>query len=82
MINALDYSAATIWFSYDLYMGYTYTNRKALFKILLGNGIVFYINTQIPYNSYYILNHSLWHLISACKCVYVSNILQTFILDT
>ena len=73
IINTLDYLAATIWFSYDIYIGYTYTNRKTVFKIVLGNGIMFCINTQIAYNSYYILNHSLWHLINAYKCVYVSN---------
>ena len=75
IINILDYLAAMIWFSYDIYMGYTYTNRRAFFKIVLGNGMVFCINTQIPYNSYYILNHSLWHLISSYKCVYVSNLI-------
>lgn len=71
-INCIDYFCASLWVIYDIYMGYTYTNKKILFKILLVNTASFFINTQIPYNLYYPLNHSIWHFINAYKSYYVS----------
>lgn len=53
-------------------MGYTYTNKKTLVKIVLLNSVSFIIHIHISYNLYYILNHSLWHFINAYKCYYVS----------
>ena len=75
----IDYTCAIIWFLYDIYMGCNYTNKSTICKILLGNFIVFFINIQIPYNNNYILNHSLWHILSASKCYYVSFILQIYL---
>lgn len=68
----LDYSCAGLWGIYDIYMGYTYTNKTTIIKILLANTGSFIINTQIPYNAYYQFNHSLWHFINAYKSYYVS----------
>ena len=76
IINFFDYFFACIWFLYDLYMGYTYTNKKTLLQILIANILVFLINIMIPYNLSYQLNHSLWHLINASKCFYVSNLIS------
>jgi len=73
IINAIDYLFAGIWFLYDLYMGYTYTNKRVLSKIFIGNTIVFIINIYTIKNVSYELNHSLWHLINSYKCIYVSN---------
>lgn len=72
-INIVDYFCAYIWGLYDFYMGYRYTNKQTLFKILLVNMLSFFINILIPYNLYYPLNHSIWHFINAYKCYYVSN---------
>jgi hypothetical protein len=72
-INTIDYSFACLWFVYDIWMGYIYTNKKILCKIILLNTVSFIIHIQIPYNLYYILNHSLWHFINAYKSYYVSN---------
>lgn len=71
-INNIDFFCAGLWVLYDIYMGYTYTNKKILFKIILLNSVSFIIYIQIPYDLYYPLNHSLWHFINAYKCYYVS----------
>ena len=72
IINIIDFFCASLWVLYDIYMAYTYTNKKILYKIILLNSVSFIIHTQIPYNLYYILNHSLLHFINAYKCYYVS----------
>ncbi len=71
-INNIDYFCASLWLVYDIYMGYNYTNKKIILKILLANTMSFFINILIPYNEYYSLNHSFWHIINAYKCYYVS----------
>jgi len=77
IIYIIDYFCAGSWVMYDIYMGYTYTNKIILSNIILLNIISFFINIQIPYNLYYPLNHSLWHFINAYKCYYVSNYIST-----
>ena len=78
VINFLDYLCAGVWCLYDMYMCCAYANRTTLFKILLGNAIVFSINVQITHaSSFYQLQHSLWHLVNAYKCFYVSNLIKT-----
>jgi hypothetical protein len=71
-ITYMDYLFAGLWGIYDIYMGYTYTNKTTLVKIVLANMISYTIYVQIPYNVNYSLNHSFWHYINACKCYYVS----------
>jgi hypothetical protein len=71
-ITYIDYSCAGLWGMYDIYMGYTYTNKATIVKILLANTVLFIVNMQIPYNVYYQINHSLWHFINAYKSYYVS----------
>jgi hypothetical protein len=63
---------AFIWFLYDLHMAYTYTN--AMHTALFANGIIFIMNISIAYK-YYIIVHSIWHLLSAYKCFYLSQLL-------
>jgi hypothetical protein len=71
-IMYLDYSCASLWGMYDIYMGYKYTNKTTIIKIVLANTGSFIINMHIPYNVYYQINHSLWHFINAYKSYYVS----------
>jgi hypothetical protein len=71
-INIMDYFCAAVWFVYDIYSGYTYTNKITILKILLVNTMSFFINIHIPHNVYYQLNHSIWHCINAYKCYYIS----------
>ena len=76
IISIIDYFCAGLWFIYDIYMSYTYTNKKTLLFILLLNTGSFFINIQIPYNLYYSINHSVWHFINAYKCYCVSNFIS------
>jgi len=74
-IATADYFLALLWFSYDIYLGYTHTTPFTQSKIILGNLIIFFINTQIS-NKNYTINHSIWHILSACKSFYVSKLLE------
>jgi len=73
IITVADYLFATIWFLFDMY--YTY-NTGALYKVILGNSVVAILNMQIPYDRFYVLNHSIWYLMNACKCYYVSTLIS------
>jgi len=68
IIYVLDYTAACIWFLYDVYMGY----HCALYQIIVVNlvsGILhYYLRSPVQ--------HSIWHLINATKCMYVSILIQ------
>ena len=75
-ITNIDYFCAGLWLGYDMYMGFTYTDRKTMVKIMFVNTLSFLINILIPYNAYYPLNHSLWHLLNAYKCYYVSTLIR------
>ena len=74
LITTVDYSFAFIWFLDDIYMGYIYA-FKYLPNIVVSNAILCIINIGIPYNNYYILYHSIWHLMNAGKCFYVAELL-------
>ena len=63
---------------YDLKIGWVYKN--ILFKILYMNGIIFLMNINISNNNYYKLIHSIWHLLSAYKCFYISTLINENIL--
>lgn len=70
----LDYFAALCWFLYELYLG------KNKITILLLNGVVFTLNRLIP-QEHYIVYHSIWHLISSMKSIYISKQLQLNLRD-
>lgn len=74
IITIIDYSFATIWGIYDIYFGYRY--RNDLYKFILGNTVVFFLNIQIPYDDNYRLYHSIWHLINAIKCYYIASLIN------
>lgn len=67
IIATIDYLLAFIWFAYDIKLGYRF--RQQFFVL---NGLVFLMNILIPYNKYYVTIHSIWHIISALKCLYIS----------
>ncbi len=60
-ITGIDYFMALVWFLYDIYLA----------NIYICNIGVFLLNISIPRSHYYF--HAVWHIISACKCIYVSN---------
>jgi hypothetical protein len=77
IINFIDYFLALLWLLYDIYLGYPHA--KPLYKIILANSIVFILNIHIPYNQFYTLNHSLWHILNSYKSIYISNIINKII---
>jgi len=70
-IIGIDYSLAFIWFIYDIYLGYI-ISRNILIKIVIANLLSFIINKKVDESRYYYFFHSLWHLVNAFKCYYVS----------
>jgi len=70
IITFLDYGVAGIWFLYDLKLG---IQLKILSEILFLNSFIFFMNLSI---TDYVLMHSFWHLISACKCFYISSLIK------
>ena len=69
IIMLYDYGMASVWVLYDIYMGY---NTPYLYTIVFINGLSFIIN---QYTSHISLYHSIWHIINASKCFYVSSLL-------
>ena len=69
IIGMLDYSLAFVWFLYDINYGFIH---NILGNIIFVNLISFIINYNIKHDKNYITYHSIWHIINACKCYYVS----------
>uniref|UniRef100_A0A6C0BI68 Uncharacterized protein n=1 Tax=viral metagenome TaxID=1070528 RepID=A0A6C0BI68_9ZZZZ len=65
----LDYGLAGIWGAYDLWLG---VRKGLLLRFILLNMIVAYVNTKISRGTGYATYHSLWHLLSCAKAIYVS----------
>ena len=62
----LDYGLAGIWGVYDLWLG---ARKGLLLRFFFLNMFVALVNTRISSSSNY---HSLWHLLSCAKAIYVS----------
>jgi hypothetical protein len=65
VINALDYAMACIWFLYDA----SYRDTR----ILAANIGSFLAHVAVPLDASYAFYHSVWHLLNAWKCYYVSS---------
>lgn len=77
IIAFLDYLAAFVWFSSDLYYSITLLELYSLLRIIFINCASFMINVKIPRDEKYILYHSIWHIINASKCYYVSIVISS-----
>lgn len=73
LIKRIDYSLAFIWFLYDIYMGY---DTKCISRIFLANMISCIFHFMSDHDIY----HSIWHIINAYKCYYVSQQIELGIL--
>jgi hypothetical protein len=73
-LQYLDYYFAFIWFIHDL-MWSVELNK---FRILVLNLIIFGLNIHINYLDNYAYYHSIWHVASAIKCIYVSYLLNQY----
>lgn len=73
-----DYIAAFIWLLYDLHFGY-YFVPESFKTIIVLNSLVLVSNWCITKsNPHYEAFHSIWHLLSAAKCYYVSLLVSRF----
>ena len=63
----LDYLFAFLWLLQDLRLS------KGSFEYISANALIFIININILYDKDYIVNHSLWHCLSALKCIYLAD---------
>ena len=69
VIMVYNYGMAFIWVLYDIHMGYS---TPYLYTIINLNVISYIINKCTINEPLY---HSIWHLINAVKCYYVSSLL-------
>jgi hypothetical protein len=80
LIFYLEYLFATLWFLYDLKLSIQTSNYFVYIQVLFFNFLIFILN--IIFNmmnpEYYVVFHSIWHLLSALKCYYVSFLIKTF----
>ena len=75
VLFVMDYNFAYLWFLQDIYHGY---NKNHLLKILFLNIFIFILNIFSSYEIYYYYTHSIWHIFSALKCYYISNIITNY----
>ena len=67
----LDYSFTTIWFFYDMGLMSHLPNLDQL-SIIAANIFIMSLHELCSYPENYAVYHSLWHIVSAIKCLYVS----------
>jgi hypothetical protein len=72
VITFLDYALALVWFIADVYMSIRYLDNYGASQILLLNGLTVGTNMLPSSRENYAIQHSVWHLASASKCIYVS----------
>ena len=66
-----DHLAAFIWFTYDVRLAIKSTEIK-VGPVLILNLIILVMNLSIPSTG---TLHSIWHILSAMKCIYISALL-------
>ena len=71
-LQLIDYYFVTIWFIQDL-MWSLEINKL---RILVLNLIIFGLNISVYYLDDYEYYHSIWHVLSAIKCIYISYLLN------
>lgn len=69
-----DYIIALLWFCQDI-----------LWSMLINKSIIIYLNILIGilnflvrYSGNYVLYHSIWHVLSSIKCIYISWIIKQY----
>ena len=67
-----DYSFAALWCFYDLLL--SFQNKNKFYLILFLNLLIFILNNRVRSLNYE-LDHSIWHLLSAAKCFWVSRMI-------
>jgi hypothetical protein len=72
----IDYTLAFIWTLFDISIPIYFKDLYTFNTIISANIIIFFININITRDKNYIIHHSIWHLLSAYKCFYVSNTIK------
>jgi hypothetical protein len=81
-LTVADMMLATIWGLLDILYAYKFHNWVVLVQVIYLNTVVALIHrfyetqTQKLSRRTYVINHSLWHVLSAAKCVAVALLLQ------
>ena len=68
----LDYIFTIIWFAQDYYLAMNKNNLLLFMKIIYVNTIIFTFNLFIFNNIFFERTHSIYNILSAIKCFYVS----------
>jgi hypothetical protein len=76
LLTFLDYLVAFVWLAYDVKLS---MDTKKWKQILFLNGLICTLNLSVTYTKNYVLFHSLWHLLSAAKCFYVSTLIKQIV---
>jgi hypothetical protein len=76
LLTFLDYLVAFVWLAYDVKLS---MDTKQWKQILFLNGLICTLNLSVTYTKNYVLFHSLWHLLSAAKCFYVSTLIKQIV---
>ena len=80
-LGVLDHIFAAIWMATDYYY---FKNTQMLHTMFIVNAITFFANMYVSYldkhriMSYYV-GHSLWHLLSAAKSIYLAHSLNALL---
>jgi hypothetical protein len=79
-LTVADMMLATIWGLLDILYAYKFHNWFVLVQVIYLNTVIalihrFYETHKLSRRTY-IINHSLWHVLSAAKCVAVALLLQ------
>jgi len=72
----LDYVLAGFWFFQDV----LWSLELEGITIILLNLLIFCLNIVVLFLNNYELYHSIWHVISAIKCIYVSYLISKIII--
>ena len=64
----MDYTAAFLWAIYDF--GLAIRKRRCIDEVAMANAALLFLGVHIGPGPAYSFLHSLWHLVSAAKCLY------------
>jgi hypothetical protein len=73
IIFVVDHFISAVWFLYDMYLGYVF----GIFDLIVGaNLLSFSVHKNVEHCNQYYLLHSMWHLMNASKCFYISYLIS------
>jgi hypothetical protein len=73
-LQLADYYLAGIWFLQDIVWSLEINKSR----IILLNIIIFCLNMITNYLNNYEYYHSIWHVLSAIKCIYISYLIRNY----